>query len=162
MTTTVTKDGWVLEPATGDNIDQLMSWFSDKRSVSNWGGPEFRFPFTCRSFQEDVRWGKMATFCLRNPVGDFAAFGQCYDRKGRMNFARLVVHPKVRGQGVGKRLIEMLMMAGRDLLPFTEYSLFVFRYNTLALEYYKSRGFVVQDYPGDMPYADTCFYLTRC
>lgn len=67
----------------------------------------------------------------------------------------------MRGVGVGKRLVSKLMVAGRSLFSCDECSLFVFRENIPAYECYKSMGFVVADYPGDMPHADVCYYLTR-
>lgn len=67
----------------------------------------------------------------------------------------------MRGQGVGRRLIEMLMKAGQAMFPGDQYSLFVLRENKPAYECYKSLGFEATDYPDDMPHADVCYYLTR-
>jgi ribosomal protein S18 acetylase RimI-like enzyme len=103
----------------------------------------------------------MASFRLVDPSGSFTAFGQLYERFGRINLARLVVNPALRAQGVGKRLVEALMAEGSSLFSCDEYSLFVFRENTPAFRCYKSMGFVVGDYPDEMPHADVCYYLTR-
>jgi ribosomal protein S18 acetylase RimI-like enzyme len=138
-----------------------MRWFPSPDDIMIWGGPSFRCPFTRESFFEDVYWEKMASYCLRDGSGEFVAFGQLYDRDGRIHLARLVVRPDRRGRGIGRRLIEMLMAAGATVFPGDEYSLFVFRENTPAYECYKSLGFIVQDYPDDMPHADVCYYLTR-
>ena len=89
------------------------------------------------------------------------AFGQVYERNNRINLARLIAHPAMRGQGLGRRLVEMLMTVGADLFQFDEFSLFVYRDNTPALECYRSLGFTVQDYPPDQSMADLCYYLTR-
>ena len=157
----VVIDRWPLAIATAEDIDQLMGWFADEAAINLWGGPGFRFPFTRESFHEDVLWTKMASYCLRDPAGRFIAFGQFYDRVGRINLARLVVHSASRGQGAGKRLIISLMTAARPLLPLTEFSLFVYEDNTPAFECYKSLGFVVTEYPGDMLPGRPCLYLTR-
>ena len=154
-------DGWVLEKSTTADIDDLMSWFPEPEDINIWGGPSFRYPFTHNTFFEDVYWGRMASFSLRNPSGDFTAFGQVYERIGRINFARLVASPTMRGCGVGKRLVGMLMIASRSLFSCDEYSLFVFRENTPAYECYRSMGFVVRDYPEGVPHANVCYYLTR-
>ncbi|MDH3266990.1 MAG: GNAT family N-acetyltransferase [Gammaproteobacteria bacterium] len=152
---------WVLRHSVARDIDELMTWFPDGGSVVIWGGPSFRYPFTRHSFVEDICWGRMASFTLRDPTDQFAAFGQLYERFERINLARLVVNPMMRGRGVGKKLVEMLMAAGRSFFECPEYSLFVFRDNTMAYECYKSMGFSVTDYPQDMPHADVCYYLTR-
>ena len=103
----------------------------------------------------------MASFSLREPGGRLAAFGQVYDRDGRINLARLIVAPTMRGQGVGRRLVGLLMVAGARLLPLDEYSLFVYRDNEPALSCYRAMGFEVTDCPVEGPLADECFYLIR-
>ena len=155
------EDGWILREAVADDIDELMRWFPKFDDVRVWGGPSFRFPFTRETFVKDIYWGKMASFCLCDPSRCVVAFGQLYKLAGRVNLARLVVIPEMRGRGIGRRLIEMLMTAGRTMFPGDEYSLFVLRENTPAYECYKSLGFEVADYPNDMLYADVCYYLTR-
>ncbi len=71
------------------------------------------------------------------------------------------MHPQMRGKGIGKRLTRMLMSVGVKLFSLDEYSLFVFRDNTPALECYRALGFELQDYPSDQAFADVCFYMTR-
>jgi len=154
-------EGWSLGNATSADIEDLMRWFPEPDDVVIWGGPSFRFPFTRETFFEDVHWQEMASYCLQDAASEFIAFGQLYERDGRIHLARLVVRPDMRGRGIGRRLIEMLMEAGSTIFSGDEYSLFVFRENAPAYECYKSLGFVVQDYPQDMPHADVCYYLTR-
>ena len=152
---------WQLVEAIDADIDELMTWFGNAEDVVIWGGPKFRFPFTPESFREDCHWGEMASFSLRDGDDLQAGFGQIYDRNGRINLARLIVHPARRGQGIGRRLVEMLMAVGPGLLPLPEYSLFVFRSNEAALSCYISVGFEISDYPDDQILADQCYFLTR-
>ena len=154
-------DGWTLQEATTADIDELMDWFPEAEDINIWGGPDFRYPFTRSTFFEDIHWGRMASFSLRNSAGHLAAFGQLYDREGRIHLARLIVSRDMRGQGVGKRLIAELMAKGASLFDCDEYSLFVFQRNIAAFKCYESMGFVVSDYPDKMPYADVCYYLIR-
>ncbi len=161
MTSMPAQGGWVLERVTNDDIDQLMAWFPDAKAVKVWGGPHFRYPFSRDTFHTDCHWRDMATFCVRDPQNRFTAFGQFYAKHERINLARLVVHPDLRGAGIGKRLVAMLMQVGRTLMSLDEYSLFVYRDNTAALKCYKSMGFVIRDYPFDDPLVEACFYLTR-
>ena len=154
-------DSWRLERATDRDVDELMTWFDGERSVGVWGGPNFRYPFDRTSFVEDCHLQDMATFCLRNQEDLMCAFGQVYERNNRINLARLIAHPAMRGQGLGRRLVEMLMMIGAGLFELEEFSLFVYRDNTPALECYRSLGFTVQDYPPDESMEDLCYYLTR-
>ena len=166
MTPIVDADGWALDRAKPDDIEELMRWFSDDEAVRVWGGPNFRAPFTPETFAEDCHWPGMDSFCLREPGRDaadaMAAFGQLYDRNGRINLARLIAHPERRGQGIGRRLVGLLMVAGARLLPLSEYSLFVYRNNAPALACYEAMGFEINpDYPADQILADECYFLTR-
>lgn len=155
------RDDWRLCTATRDDMDELMSWFPDANAVKLWGGPRFRYPYTRKTFLRDCHWGKMASFGLRDPGDSLTGFGQLYERIGRINLARLVVREDSRGQGAGKRLIELLMIAGPTLFRCREFSLFVYRNNLPALNCYKSVGFSVSEYPPKAPMADECYYLTR-
>jgi ribosomal protein S18 acetylase RimI-like enzyme len=155
------RDGWKLQESSRADMDQLMKWFGDAEAIKVWGGPRFGYPFSKSSFLRDCHWRKMPTYSLRNPEGDLAAFGQFYERLGRINLARLVVSPGMRGQGIGKRLIQGLLEAGRETYESSEYSLFVYRDNAAALQCYQSMGFEIADFPEDAPLQDECFYLTR-
>lgn len=154
-------DGWRLARSTDADFDELMAWFDSEQSVNVWGGPKFRFPFDRQIFLEDCHWPDMATFSLYGENNVMCAFGQFYERDNRINLARLIAHPNMRGQGIGRRLITMLMSISADLLDLDEYSLFVYRDNTPALECYRSLGFKVHDFPLEERMADVCYYLTR-
>lgn len=157
----LSEDGWILDDTAESDIDQLMKWFPDADATRVWGGPEFRYPFNRHSFAEDMHWGRMATFSLRSPGSELAAFGQIYERIGRINLARLVVNPGMRGQGIGKRLVAMLMTVGAQILACSEFSLFVYRDNVAAAKCYAAMDFKVTNYPEGAPMGDECDYLTR-
>jgi ribosomal protein S18 acetylase RimI-like enzyme len=161
LTKPLEPGNWAIVEASERDLDELMSWFRVAADVDIWGGPRFRFPFTRATFRKDCHWGRMPGFRLNSPAGEFAAFGQMYQRYGRINFARLVVNPGMRGQGVGKRLVELLIETGPQLFQADEFSLFAYRHNAAALGCYQSMGFVVRDYPEGARMADQCYYLTR-
>jgi len=154
-------NGWILSPLVDAEIDEVMRWFPDAESVNIWGGPNFRFPFTGKTFREDCRLDLMLSWVLRNAQGQLAAFGQAYERDGRGHLARLVSNPRLRRQGAGKKLIEMIIALLEKTQAYDEYSLFVFRDNVPAYQCYLSLGFVVQDYPDDAPMPEKCYFLTR-
>jgi ribosomal protein S18 acetylase RimI-like enzyme len=152
---------WVLRPTTDEDVECVMRWFPDARSVKIWGGPGFRYPFTATTFREDCRIDGMASYSLYNPEGELAAFGQSYERDGRGHLARLVSRPDLRGTGAGKRLIAMIIAVLEAGRGYDEYSLFVYRHNEPAIRCYLASGFVVRDYPDDAPLRDQCYFLTK-
>ena len=152
---------WSLEPAGKADIDELMTWFPDAHSVEIWGGPEFRFPFTRETFYSDCRWRDFSSFCLRSSDNAFAAFGQLGSRFDRSHLARLITSPELRGQGVGRKLLELMIAAASAEQDHAEIALFVYKNNEPAYRCYLALGFEVQEYPADAPMPDKCFYLTR-
>ncbi len=152
---------WSLDAACESDIDELMTWFPDRHSVDIWGGPGFRFPFTHKTFYADCRWQDFSSFCLRNSENEFTAFGQLGERYHRSHLARLIVNPRMRGQGVGRKLLEMMIAVARREQDYAEIALFVYKDNEPAYRCYLALGFEVQDYPDDAPMPDKCVYLTQ-
>ncbi len=150
-----------LEPATLGDLEELMTWFPDRRSVDLWSGPDFRFPFTLESFIEDCYWDEFGGQRLLCGDGVLAAFGQFTERYGRSHLARLIANPAMRGQGVGRALVNALMSRATETYGHDECGLFVYRHNAPALNCYQSAGFEIFDYPEDAPMPEMCFYLTR-
>ena len=161
MTAPTSGERCRLERAGDADINVLMSWFGTEHDVNVWGGPKFRYPFTAETFRADCHFPEMASFGLFDEQNALLAFGQLYDRNGYINLARLVVHPDRRGEGLGRRLVEQLMVVGPTLLPLASFSLFVYRDNVLALRCYEALGFEIDDYPDDQILADKCYFLTR-
>ncbi len=150
-----------LNDANESDIKHLMSWFPTERSIDIWGGPKFRYPYTPETFQEDVHWRQMDSYCLFDFSGEMLAFGQFYERHGRINLARLVVSPDRRRQGIGKQLVGLLMEQGRKGIPLQEFSLYVYKDNYPAKACYAKLGFQEHEYPADDEMAETCIYMTR-
>ena len=128
-------------------LPELMRWFPDAASVRVWGGPDFRHPFDEQTFREDTRVDSLQSWSLVAPDGSLGAFGQYYLRVGRCHLGRLVVAPSLRGSGVGRRLVQELCRVGGPTLGTTEYSLFVYDSNPVAIRLYRSLGFVEVPYP---------------
>lgn len=160
VTGAIADDGWTLGPPDDAEIEELMQWFPNARSVDQWGGPRIRYPFTLESFRHDCRLDEIYSYCLRDPDGTMCAFGQYYDRDDRGHLARLITHPNMRRRGIGKRLIRMLISAARTQSGHAQYSLFVYKDNGPAYRCYIALGFVVREYPDDAPLKDKCYFLT--
>lgn len=155
------EDGWTLAHAVDADFDEVMNWFPDADSIDIWGGPNFRYPFSGKTFREDCRIDEMESYVLRDASQQLAGFGQSYIRDGRGHLARIVSNPALRRRGAGKQLLRMIMTALETTHEFDEYSLFVYRGNVPAYQCYLSLGFVVDAYPEEAPMADTCYFLTR-
>ena len=155
------EEGWALVTPADEDIEIVMGWFPDAAAVDRWSGPRFRYPFTPATFRGDARIDAIPTYCLRDPAGGLAAFGQYYERYDRAHLARLITRPDRRREGIGERLIRMIAQAAHSQNGYERSSLFVYRDNKPALRCYHKMGFVVQDYPKDAPMKEQCYFLTR-
>ena len=129
-----------LVPSRKTHIPELMSWFPDQQACAQWGGPDMRFPFTEKSFLQDIHWKKMPTYSALTEEGHVLGFGQFYEKLGRCHLARLAVAPQFRGQGLGREFISSLMAISKEQLGKTECSLYVLEQNPQAVACYKSLG----------------------
>lgn len=143
------------------DLTEVMSWLTTADAVDRWSGPEFRFPYSKQSFREDCRLGAFSNFAFKNADGDLLAFGQIGDRYDRSHFARLIVSPTRRGQGMGKLLVGALLAQAKLRPDCDACGLFVYRRNTSAIHCYESMGFSVDEYPVSARLADECYYMTR-
>lgn len=147
--------------ATTLHLREMMGWFPDGVSASNWSGPTLRFPFTENSFFEDTQWQTLPSYSLVEANGRLVGFGQYYLRAGRCHLARLAISPSRRNQGLGRRLIHQLIETGCQALGVTEAGLFVLEHNTAAIHCYGHAGFQPAVYPGEPPALGGCLYMVR-
>ena len=142
------------------HLVELMDWFPDLDSISVWGGPEFRYPFTAESFHLDTKINEIDTYSLVDDSDNLYAFGQFYQRLEHCHLGRLVVSPDQRSKGLGAKFIDLLMHKGSYKLKLNSFSLFVLEGNVKALKLYESLGFKISVYPELIP-IDNCLYLVK-
>ena len=117
-----------------------MDWFDTERRLSEWGGPDFRYPFDQASFIADAGLDKVTSLFIQHQQA-LVAFGQYYDRAGFCHLARLAVAPKCRGQGLIALRIEQLETHAGQNMDFDGLSLFVLDDNPSAIAAYQKLGF---------------------
>lgn len=140
-----------LFPALPEHLRTLQAWFPDARSLRQWGGPQFRYPFTDVTFKEDMRWQSIPAYSLLDDENGLIGFGQYYGKHGRCHLARLVIDPARRGAGMGRYFIRSLMQTGMAELDADECSLYVMESNRRAIRCYTSLGFVRAPCPDSDP-----------
>ena len=150
-----------LVPPSAAHLRRLMTWFDTEETLRTWGGPDVRFPFDERTFEEDMKLDELAAFVLLGDRGAMLGFGRLYERLGRAHLARLAVPPFLRGQGIGRLLVEEMARKGRELFQATENSLFVYRHNTVAWHCYRKAGFVETVYPEEEAFYAETLYMVR-
>jgi len=147
------------------HIKLLMSWFNNEKELVSWGGPQFHYPFTAQSFQDDLRLTELSSYVLLSKATPYhqeqlLAFGQFYSRLNKCHLGRLVVNPKNRGQGVATQLVTQLINIGQAELATSSSSLFVYPDNHSAVRSYQKLGFEFAEYPEEMN-MNGCLYMIK-
>ncbi|SEA21159.1 GNAT family N-acetyltransferase [Microbulbifer marinus] len=148
-----------LVPATEAHLRSVMEWLPDARACKQWGGPTFRYPFTVEAFLDDCRWQELPSYALVDASGTPCAFGQYYNRLDHCHLGRLIVSPQMRGRGLGRQLIRLLVERGCNALRLDRCSLFVLRNNHAPRALYERLGFALCDYPESPDWLADCHYM---
>ena len=143
-----------------NHILEMMGWFTREKELTDWAGPNFRFPYDQASFTDDLKLDSISSFSLVSSESEFLAFGQYYQRLNRCHLGRLIVSPKFRGKGIASELIEHLCDLGLKELKAEECSLFVLSHNVGAIKAYEKFGFSFADYPDEIP-LENCLYMVK-
>ncbi len=145
MTDTSPATAWTTTiPATEDVAATVASWSTSAAEAAAWVSSPV--PVTA-----DVVlgwWGRadVTARLLRDPLGVPVAYGEVWDdeEEDEVELARLIVDPARRREGVGRRLVEVLLdlahQHGRS-----DCFLRVVPDNTAARALYRSTGFVEVD-----------------
>ncbi|KXO10884.1 Aminoglycoside N6'-acetyltransferase [Moritella sp. JT01] len=143
-----------------NHIIEMMKWFSCEGELTDWSGPNFRYPYNLSSFTDDLNIRKLNSFSLVSSDSEFLAFGQYYQRLGKCHLGRLIVNPQFRGKGLVSKLIQQLCELGIKEFEVEECSLFVLGHNKNAIRAYEKFGFSFANYPEKIP-LDNCFYMVK-
>lgn len=149
----------LIEPSES-HLLEMMTWFSDEQELSDWSGPNFRYPYNVSTFAADLKLSTLSSFSLVSNDAEFVAFGQHYQRLGKCHLGRLIVNPKFRGKGKASELMRLICESGLKKLEVKECSLFVLAHNKYAIKAYEKFGFILAKYPEKIA-LENCLYMVK-
>ncbi|MFT5142753.1 MAG: ribosomal protein S18 acetylase RimI-like enzyme [Rhodothermales bacterium] len=153
-------DSFRLVPAQAEHLDILASWPKSQAECDTWSGHNVTFPVDRLRMEREIKFATVASFALLR-AGELVAFGQIFYRsRDRGHVARLIVHPEMRGLGIGKDLIAELIAAARAGGART-ISLNVNSDNEGGVRFYRRLGFAAAERPAEDLVPPTCFYMER-
>ncbi|MDW5376434.1 GNAT family protein [Halomonas sp. HP20-15] len=130
-----------LRPARVDDLDTVLGWVPDAEVCRRWAGPNVAFPGTPNGVWLEMAASPDNAFALIDGAA-LVGFGQLLARDYRVvHMARLIVAPRRRGQGLGRRLCEALIETARDDFAARRLTLNVYADNHVAHALYSSLGF---------------------
>ena len=139
---------------------EIISWLSSLEEAQLWGGPKMIYPLTTESLKEIMRPGLIRTYTLIDEAEAILGIGQVYfARPNRFHLARIMVNPAVRGQGHGRRLVELLMEKSWNI-PGKYFTLNVNFGNDRARKLYESMGFKISP-AEEGSFSETSYFMKK-
>lgn len=137
-----------LRPFKKQDIPDLFSWFSSEREVLLWGGASLAWPLQRRQFVDLIKRHRGA-----DPDREIWSVTRDNDMLGhfqigfnrRLNSAalgRIVLAPRVRGQGLSRPLLKLILRTAFRRAWVHRVDLMVYAPNAPAISAYLRAGFV--------------------
>lgn len=101
----------------------------------------FSIPWTRGAFVTELQKNKLAKYCVAEVNGEVAAYGGMWLVVDEAHITNIAVHPRFRGRGVGKKVVEGLIEEGHKINIY-RMTLEVRRSNLTAQALYKKLGFI--------------------
>ncbi len=137
--------------AAEDDLIRVASWFSTAAEATRWGGPLIPFPLVLAELKVAMEWGAAEAYVLE--ADELLGFAQVSDKFGYRHLSRIAIAPEMRGQGLGRELLQRLMQ------PAQSYALFVYADNAPAIRLYQKLGFVSHAHPRD--FVEGCLFMVK-
>mgnify|MGYP000894758623 CR=1 FL=1 len=135
-----------LKPATLQDLQTVLTWITSPEDLKRWGGPLLTWPPKAEMTWQQIEAPAHKVFALFSDAGELAGFGQTLLREENgVHLGRIILSPALRGQGVGRELMNNLIEKGRELYHPNYFSLYVYSDNLPAVKLYQSMGFVVTE-----------------
>jgi [ribosomal protein S18]-alanine N-acetyltransferase len=132
-----------LRAALPPDYEAIAAWVTDAAACKRWAGSRVAFPFAASELPALLAVAGAASYVLTNGNHAPCGFGQHWPhRSGAAHLGRIIVSPALRGNGYGRELVAALKARALQVSGASTVSLNVYRDNVVALNLYKSLGFV--------------------
>lgn len=130
-----------LRPYNPSDASTILSWTKDETTFYQWtAGVMGEYPITEEQF--DTVSNLMAFTAIDdNETVGFFTMRRPNESFDELRFGFVIVDPEKRGQGYGKRMLQLGLMYAKDIFCAKKVSLGVFENNEQAYHCYKATGF---------------------
>jgi RimJ/RimL family protein N-acetyltransferase len=125
-----------------EHTSTVLSWIQSEKDRVLWSGNSFSEKLNQIRFNDHLKRKDLFAFQLLDSKGFIQAYGEIViQATDRASLCRILVHPKMRGKGLGKFFCKRLILEIKDWVVIREISLNTLTSNKPALACYKSLGF---------------------
>ncbi|MDB5229920.1 MAG: hypothetical protein JWN76_725 [Chitinophagaceae bacterium] len=123
----------------------LISWIDSAETLMQFAGPAFSFPLTNEQLDKSLSDKKRIAFIIidvmnNSPVG----YAEIYSGEENTYLGRIIIGDKrMRGQGLGQKIVTLLLDFAFTDLKQEKLSLNVFDWNHPAIKCYEKAGFEI-------------------
>lgn len=134
----------MLKPYESSDFDLLTSWVTDEQILLQFAGTDFSYPLSKPQITAYQASHPERRFYIGYTTEETAfAFGEIIPQEsGKPRLARILVgKPALRGKGLGRYFIRLLLEEIREQYPTPAVDLFAWEKNDAAIKCYESVGF---------------------
>ncbi|MFF2030334.1 GNAT family N-acetyltransferase [Arthrobacter sp. NPDC058192] len=134
----------LLRPTSDADLDIFLSWIPDEEAMVLWTGPTFSWPLNRVQLERYLVNAKRQYWTgIDETTGAIVGHGTLLlDDEGRTcRLGSVIVDPGRRGEGLGRKLMELLKATAYGTTTVTELTLGVIAHNSAARSLYESLGF---------------------
>lgn len=126
----------------------LMTWFNDEKKFQMWSAGDYTYPLDYQQlqkhrekFEENENAWLFSMLDEDGKVVGHVAIKNVDYRKNTAYIGFIVVDPKQRGKGYGKKLVDLITKYIFEILKINQVTLYVYAKNPIAKKCYESVGF---------------------
>lgn len=136
----------MIKSYTSSDFDTIASWVTDEELLLQFAGTDFTYPLTRQQLNDyQILHPDRRFYMAYLPDQAPFAFAEIIPQEsGNPRLARVLVgKPSMRGQGLGRQFIALLLEEIRLRYQSTAVDLYVWEKNNAAIKCYESVGFIL-------------------
>ena len=129
---------------TDDDKELLISWVPSAEFNHLWSGDRFVFPIDDKQLSKHLLQKQVTPLILQQGEKKLGYIELYRESESTYRLCRVLIgEPSIRGQGFGKKMVELAEEYARTTLNAKHLKLTVFEHNLKARRCYESLGFMV-------------------
>lgn len=135
-----------LELFTKSDFPTLINWIDTKELLYQFAGPQFKFPLSVNQLEDYINIPSKVIMKMVDTTFN-EMIGHCefnYHNSELPRLSRILIDPSKTGQGLGKKLIELMIEEMVKQKNPDKIDLCVFSWNKVAIRCYQKVGFQVK------------------
>ncbi|HHA2858890.1 GNAT family N-acetyltransferase [Stenotrophomonas maltophilia] len=131
-----------LQPVQPQDYALIAAWLDSAAGTLCWAGPGVPYPLPPDRFERVLQLRERPGWLLLDASDQRVGFGQAWSTQpGTVHLGRLLVAPQARGRGLGRGLVQALIVQALQADAVERLTLRVYRDNAAAVALYRSLGF---------------------